>query len=178
MTLFSQISMVVIIMITGIIIFYANKGLERAQEEGEGYSDEWELFRQMQKKRRMDEEDKLSQSDRLKQSGRSDRTRKNRILLEEPIRISVRNEEDQVEKEVVIRTCPFTIGRDEKNDLVIDDIRIAAHHCIIDYIDGNYVLKDCGSANKVKMDGRTISESILSDQSRFTLGDYECIVSK
>ena len=52
----------------------------------------------------------------------------------------------------VIKDCPFdkenmTIGRDEGNDIVIDNLAVSGFHARIDKTGDNYILTDLQSTN-------------------------------
>jgi hypothetical protein len=56
---------------------------------------------------------------------------------------------------------PFRIGRREDNDLQLFDQRISRHHAQIDYLWGDFVLRDLGSSNGVFVNGREIEEPTI-----------------
>jgi pSer/pThr/pTyr-binding forkhead associated (FHA) protein len=54
-----------------------------------------------------------------------------------------------------------TIGRNEENDIIIDDPKVSRHHIqMIQHDDGHYSLSDCGSTNGTFVNGQKISSEI------------------
>ena len=51
---------------------------------------------------------------------------------------------------------PFRMGRREDNDLQLFDQRISRHHAQIDFLWGEFVLRDLGSSNGVFVNGKQI----------------------
>jgi hypothetical protein len=65
-----------------------------------------------------------------------------------------------------IDSFPFTIGRDEKNILVINESferwpTVSRHHCQITQHPQGYVIEDLGSQNKLRVQGRLTEKNLL-----------------
>lgn len=78
--------------------------------------------------------------------------------------------------------CGLTLGRGQDNDWVLeDDSRfVSKNHCLIDYVDGRYVLFDL-STNGTFVNGGTApvgrsGSAVLSDGDRIAVGDYHFLV--
>ena len=54
------------------------------------------------------------------------------------------------------------IGRKSGNDLVLADEKTSGVHCEIAPEDGRFVLKDLGSTNGTFLDGKKVSELVLT----------------
>ncbi|WP_225768839.1 type VI secretion system-associated FHA domain protein TagH [Inquilinus sp. Marseille-Q2685] len=78
--------------------------------------------------------------------------------------------------------CGLTLGRGQDNDWVLEDGSrfVSKNHCLIDYVDGHYVLFDLstngtfvnGAATPVGRSGSVV----LSDGDRIAVGDYHFLV--
>jgi len=67
----------------------------------------------------------------------------------------------------------LTLGRSETRDVVIPDPASSRHHCSIFYQDGQYILRDMGSANGVFINAYRVKESILTDGDQIQVGNTE-----
>ena len=63
------------------------------------------------------------------------------------------------------------IGRGSDNDIVIDCGSISTHHALMERIPGGFQLRDLGSTNGTKFDGRRSSRIALTDGTHAQLGD-------
>lgn len=68
------------------------------------------------------------------------------------------------------------IGRERDNDLVLTDPRISRYHAMIELAEGQWTIRDLGSANGTSVNGQLISEAhLLSPDDRITVGDTELV---
>lgn len=58
---------------------------------------------------------------------------------------------------------PFHIGRNEENDLVLDDLSVSGFHATVEDAYGSLELVDRGSLNKIVVDGRVVTTIELVD---------------
>ncbi len=191
MTILSQIAIVLLIAITGAIIVYANGRLEDAAQEGEHFVDEWAM-RQIKKEEKKKvllanpEDDLYDQEEEFtdeiyenfdEEPEEVEERKDNVILLRTPsshiLELMLLDDRKNVVKVYQIDHYPFTIGRDKKNDLVLDDLYVAGSHCEIVEENGALLVRDLGSANKIFADGETVSRYILRDQVNFYIGGSE-----
>ena len=100
------------------------------------------------------------------------------IKINNPIRLTVLDEEKNVVKVADVDHYPYSIGRDPSNDLVLGDIYIARKHCVISEAEGMPVLINKGSQNKIYADGKHVDRYPLKDRSHFFLGAYELFVTE
>ena len=70
-------------------------------------------------------------------------------------------------------TVPFTIGRDLKNNLVIDDPLVSAFHAEIASESDKWFLVDAKSTNGVYVNGRKTEKAQLEQGMVITLGAHE-----
>ena len=84
--------------------------------------------------------------------------------------------EGSVRREVPLTADPITVGRDPKNDIVLDDRRVSRRHAEIRLRLGRYTLYDLQSTNGTFVNGRRIAEMVLSDDDRITIGGAELLV--
>jgi uncharacterized repeat protein (TIGR01451 family) len=79
-----------------------------------------------------------------------------------------------------IDTFPFNIGRDEKNNLVINESfgewqTVSRHHCQITQHTQGYVIEDLGSQNKLRVQGRPAEKNLIRNGWTVTIGAEEFI---
>ena len=84
--------------------------------------------------------------------------------------------EGSVRREVPLTAEPITVGRDPKNDIVLDDRRVSRRHAEVRLRLGRYTLYDLQSTNGTFVIGRRIAEMVLSDEDRITIGGAELVV--
>lgn len=84
--------------------------------------------------------------------------------------------EGSVRRDVPLSGDPITVGRDPKNDIVLDDRRVSRRHAEVRLRLGRYTLYDLQSTNGTFVNGRRIAEMVLSDQDRITIGGAELVV--
>lgn len=216
MSIMSQIAVMVLIILTGIIVIYASKGLENAALEGEKFVDEWAL-RQMRKEEQkkkylrgpkqryeeyprddqeaygdpmggevdeefyeVDEESFGEDSIQLAYTGNTMKkamaTRRKDLAHNERVKLIMLDEEKNQTKTIEIDHSPYTIGRDAKNDLSLNDLYVAKFHCHIVEENGNLLLKDLGTANKIFADGNMVDQLFLKEKEHFYIGGCEFVV--
>ena len=79
-------------------------------------------------------------------------------------------------REVPLSADPITVGRDPKNDIVLDDRRVSRRHAEVRLRLGRYTLYDLQSTNGTFVNGRRIAEMVLSNDDRITIGGAELLV--
>ena len=72
---------------------------------------------------------------------------------------------------VGIKGCPFSIGRAEDNDYVVDDLSVSGHHACVESSGGIWELEDQGSLNKILVGGRPVTKVALVDGLEVSLGN-------
>ena len=53
-----------------------------------------------------------------------------------------------------------TIGKDKRNNLVLDVPQVSKQHARVRFLTGMFVLEDCGSVNGTHVDGQRIKDSV------------------
>jgi len=84
--------------------------------------------------------------------------------------------EGTVRREVPLSAETLSIGRDPRNDIVLDDRRVSRRHAEVRLRLGRYTLYDLQSTNGTFVNARRIAEVVLSDEDRITIGGAELIV--
>lgn len=79
--------------------------------------------------------------------------------------------------EIRVDHFPFTIGRDDGNDLVLDDICVGRKHCLMEEDGGEIWLRDLGSANKLYANGQVYEELMLVNGMDVFVGNQEFMVA-
>jgi hypothetical protein len=84
------------------------------------------------------------------------------------------NDESGQEQEVSVTTNPFTIGRQEGNELVLSDAGLSRRHALITVFNGIAQITDCGSQNGTFLNGQQISgNAVLQNGDVISIG-YSC----
>ncbi|MDO4976200.1 MAG: FHA domain-containing protein [Eubacteriales bacterium] len=212
MSIMSQIAVIVLILLTGMILIYANKGLENAALEGEKFVDEWairqmkkeekEKERSMRKFQRNSSRNLLADEEAYdvfnEEEGNSEEfsayeeekgfhefdnnqlvdhaPRRKELSIDQRIHLILLDEGKKQTRSIEIDHSPYSIGRDSQNDLSLNDLYVAKFHCQVLEENGNFVLKDLGTANKIFADGNMVSRFILKDKDHFYIGGCEFMV--
>jgi len=64
----------------------------------------------------------------------------------------------------------ISVGRDQDNDIVIDDPSVSRHHAQVSYNNGQVVLLDLDSSNGTLVDGERINKKVLRTESTIKIG--------
>ena len=67
----------------------------------------------------------------------------------------------------------ITVGRTEENDLCINDASVSTRHAEFALAGGRYVLRDLGSTNGTRVNGRPATEVELAPGDRIRFGNVE-----
>ncbi len=67
----------------------------------------------------------------------------------------------------------LTMGRSEDRDVVIPDPASSRHHCSVLLQNGEYLLRDMGSANGVFVDNHRVRDQVLNDGAIIRIGNTE-----
>ena len=73
-------------------------------------------------------------------------------------------------KRTVVTGDPFVIGRSRECDLVLDDPNVSRRHAELRREDGGWAVRDLGSTNGIKLNGRRSRGGRLSPGDEITLG--------
>ncbi len=77
----------------------------------------------------------------------------------------------KIEKEMV------TIGSSSSSDIVIKDDEISPHHAVLNYYNGQFLIKDISNVG-TKVNGKYIQETTLNDNDLIQIGPVEFIFKK
>jgi pSer/pThr/pTyr-binding forkhead associated (FHA) protein len=68
---------------------------------------------------------------------------------------------------------PISIGRAKSSNIVLDNASVSRQHAVVrSTMDGKWQIIDRSSANGVKVNGRPVTESILSANDEVLVGEY------
>jgi len=70
---------------------------------------------------------------------------------------------------------PLLIGRDQQNDVVLDDTRVSRKHAEVRLRLGRYTLYDLQSTNGTYVNGRRVAEVVLNDGDRISIAGLDLI---
>ncbi len=66
-----------------------------------------------------------------------------------------------------------SVGRTEENTIYIDDPSVSVHHAEFVLNGGKYQLRDLGSTNGIRVNGKPVSEALLTPGDRVRFGSVE-----
>ena len=70
---------------------------------------------------------------------------------------------------------PITVGRDERNDLVLSDPSVSRFHLELTPAAGSVVVRDKGSSNGTRVNGRPVSEAVLEPGGVVGVGSHRLL---
>ena len=73
----------------------------------------------------------------------------------------------------VVERSGVTIGRQDGNDIVLDDARLSRQHVRLDLRAGGLVVTDLGSANGTRVNGQPVRQAILHAGDRLEFGSLQ-----
>ena len=68
-----------------------------------------------------------------------------------------------------------TIGRSKENDIVLTDLLVSRRHAEIQKVKNNWVIKDLGSFNRVRLNEKPIQSALLKPKDQIKVGLYKLI---
>lgn len=80
-----------------------------------------------------------------------------------------------------LRQQDVSIGRDAKNDLVLDDLRVSRHHAVIRETPEGLTIRDLGSGNGTIVNGQTLSANFdlqIQDSDVIKIGNCTIIIHR
>lgn len=79
----------------------------------------------------------------------------------------------QLQERRLIKHGVATIGRDLASGIVIDHPSVSRNHCEVLFKDGNFVVRDCQSANGTLLNGVKVDENRINPGDRIGVGEFE-----
>ena len=79
---------------------------------------------------------------------------------------------DQLLKTVETDKEVITIGRNEANDIQVDNLSVSKQHAAITKENDKYIIEDLKSTNGTYLNENTISRAELNDQDLITIGKH------
>lgn len=71
-----------------------------------------------------------------------------------------------------INKSKFTIGRNPKSDVFLDDITVSRKHAVLKKTEQDFKLRDSGSLNGSYLNGNIVEESLLKNGDKIQIGKY------
>jgi pSer/pThr/pTyr-binding forkhead associated (FHA) protein len=78
-------------------------------------------------------------------------------------------------EEVLINKSPITIGRDQDNDIVIDNLAISRHHAKVVQDGSRYLIEDLKSGNGTYINDKRVSTAILQHKDAILVGKHTLV---
>jgi pSer/pThr/pTyr-binding forkhead associated (FHA) protein len=75
----------------------------------------------------------------------------------------------QIQQEFELSKSDYYIGRQQTNEITIDNRGVSGKHAVVQFIDGEYVLKDLESTNGTKVNGKKVSSAVLKHGDKINL---------
>lgn len=79
----------------------------------------------------------------------------------------------QQEETALSATRPVTIGREDRNTIVLESRLVSKAHALVEFRDGEYTIQDLESANGTRVNGDATSVRVLEPGDRIEVGDVE-----
>lgn len=83
--------------------------------------------------------------------------------------------DDVVQMAFPMRKQTLTLGRSEQSDICIDFEKISRAHCVFNYANNAWTIKDCGSMNGIIVNGKKVMEKILCDGDLIEISVYQIV---
>jgi len=83
--------------------------------------------------------------------------------------------EDKIIERVVTEKRRVSIGRTADNDIVLDNKAVSRKHALIEFDENSALVIDNESLNGVFVNSRKVSEEVLKDNDRITIGKFDLI---
>ena len=78
-------------------------------------------------------------------------------------------------KEFLLEKASITIGRDPKNDVVIDNLSVSRFHTKITQHDNNYFVEDLQSGNGTFLNEGRVAKEVLKHNDAITVGKHTLV---
>jgi pSer/pThr/pTyr-binding forkhead associated (FHA) protein len=83
--------------------------------------------------------------------------------------------EDKVIERVVTQKKRISIGRTPDNDIVLDNRGVSRKHAVIEFDDDSALIMDNESLNGTFVNSRKITEEMVKDRDRITIGKFDLV---
>ena len=70
----------------------------------------------------------------------------------------------------------FIIGRDQSSDMQINDEQVSSKHCLVEFVNDSFIVRDLNSTNGTTLNGQEIKEARLSDGDKLKIGETSLAV--
>ncbi|HVP73383.1 MAG TPA: FHA domain-containing protein, partial [Phycisphaerales bacterium] len=75
-----------------------------------------------------------------------------------------------------VGNAPVKVGRLTDNDLVLRNIHVSRHHCVIEKVDGTLRVRDLDSQSGTWVNGDRIDEAVLYAGDRISVGPFDLVL--
>jgi len=75
-----------------------------------------------------------------------------------------------------VGNAPVKVGRLTDNDLVLRNIHVSRHHCVIEKVDGTLRVRDLDSQSGTWVNGDRIDEAVLYAGDRISVGPFDLVM--
>jgi pSer/pThr/pTyr-binding forkhead associated (FHA) protein len=83
--------------------------------------------------------------------------------------------EDKLIERVVTEKKRISIGRTQDNDIILDNKAVSRKHALIEFDEKSALVIDNESLNGVFVNNRKVSEEVLKDKDKITIGKFDLI---
>jgi pSer/pThr/pTyr-binding forkhead associated (FHA) protein len=83
--------------------------------------------------------------------------------------------EDKLIERVVTEKKRISIGRTQDNDIILDNKAVSRKHALIEFDEKSALVIDNESLNGVFVNSRKVSEEVLKDKDKITIGKFDLI---
>lgn len=171
------VGILLLFIIISFFVFNANK--KKAQEERGKLLNEQERLKKELADEKKAKKDKSSSDDRTKIVDVGPDPRQTSIsgrAVEQGYQIQFYFESGPLNGQTAMIKDGMSIGRSDKNDLVIQDGTVSGQHCKIEYRGNQYMITDMNSTNGTIVNGNKVSTSELKQGDKIQLGKVQILV--
>ena len=83
----------------------------------------------------------------------------------------------QVSGVVTVAADRLTLGRDERSDVLLDDVSVSRHHALLLRVGDDLCIRDLGSVNGTYVNGARVSDAALADGDVLRVGAFRMLVA-
>lgn len=74
--------------------------------------------------------------------------------------------------DLVLDKPVMLLGRHGECDVMLHSSKVSRRHCVVAYVDERVVVRDLGSTNGVRINGKRVVESPLADGDELAIGNF------
>ncbi len=177
MSIVSQITIILLALFILVILFRANRDLERAAMEGDHFVDSWAAAQERLEEKKKGMREVMQTSMEEEPGIAADREEEEAEEPETGLVLEAFDEVYRTKTKAMVHKLPFTIGRGEDNDMVLYDLSVARKHAVIERVNGCCILEDLGSMGGIITEGSSVRDVSLYEGLVFYLGNTKITVT-